>query len=50
MKTLALILAAALTLTLSGCVFTGQIITPYGTVSSDGKTVTVAADTRGFAK
>lgn len=41
------------TLGLSGCGtlrIAGQITTPYGSLSSDGKTATLELDTRGFSK
>jgi len=38
---------------ISGCAnlrIAGKILTPYGTIGSDGKTVTIEADVRGYAK
>lgn len=50
MKTILALLTLALLAGCAGLNIRGQLLTPYGTISSDGKTVTVAADTRGFAK
>ena len=43
----------AILLGLAGCAnlrIAGKILTPYGTIGSDGKTVTIEADVRGYAK
>lgn len=47
------LLVGAILWAMSGCsnyAVTAKIKTPYGSISSDGKRVTVEADTRGFAK
>lgn len=43
----------AIILFASGCAnmrIAGKILTPYGTIGSDGKTITIEADVRGYAK
>jgi hypothetical protein len=53
MKKKLTIALALLALVISGCAnyqIRGTLHTPFGSVSSDGKSLTIEADTRGFAK
>lgn len=52
MKPLRILLASIAVLTLAVCDYrvAGKLSTPYGSVSSDGKIITLETDTRGFAK